>query len=889
VSLAVGTRLGVYDIVGLLGRGGMGEVYHARDARLLRDVAIKVLPPDLADDKARLDRFEREAILLAAVIHPNVAVIHGLEQASGTRFLVMELVAGPTLADRLKRGPLSVAHALNVSRQLVDALDAAHQRRVIHRDLKPANIKVSDDGRVKVLDFGLAKSSTEEPVAESKPQSTVTAIQAGSQAVVVMGTPAYMSPEQARGAAVDRRTDIWAFGCVVYEMLTGSRVFDGETTPEVIAAVFEREPDWSALPSDTPAPVRALLRRCLQKDAARRLRDIGDARLDIEDAEAPSVATPREQGTAPRWARVVIAIGTAVMLAAAFAASRYVRSPTGISDVLQFRMPAPLDAAFPLPPQFAVSPNGRLIAFVAISKGSPALWLRSLDDGDPKPLAGTEGAALPFWSPDSQFVAFFSNSKLKKLKVSGGQPVDLADASLPGGGTWNTDDDIVFAPTPTSGLQRVAASGGTPTPVASKERRGELRQRWPQFLPDGRHFLVNLANEGTWIGSLDSTDWTFLVSAKGNRGDSTSMMTTYAAGYLFSWRDGVVEAQAFDPDARKLKRDPIQVANQIASDGTNRYVALSVSATGVMAYARGNPTSRPTTQLTWKDRMGKVLATVGEPAEHTNLSLSPDERYIAVSIISTLNRDIWLIDRKGSRSSRFTFDPAADAIPIWSPDGGRIVFASLRGKAPGDVESEIWDVYQKPTNGNAKETPLLTSQNSKYPMDWSPDGRFVLYAADSAHTGVDIWALPLFGDRRPFPVVQSPSDDNHGAFAPDGKWIAYSSNESGQDEIYVQPFPATGGNFQVSRRGGTKPAWRGDGKEIFFLSPDGTMMAAAVNTANGFTAGVPESLFASGAPLTTSRRQYAVTKDGQQFLINVALPAPAELTITVNWQQALRR
>src|SRR5262249_47027128 len=333
--------------------------------------------------------------------------------------------------------------------------------------------------------------------------------------------------------------------------------------------------------------------------------------------------------------------------------------------------------------------------------------------------------------------------------------------------------------------------------------------------------------------------------------------------YLFSWRHGVVEAQAFDPDTQTLKGDPIQVVNQIASDGTNRYVALSVSETGVMAYARGNPTTRPTTQLTWKDRAGKVLATVGEPAEHTNLSLSPDERYIAVSIISSLNRDIWLIDRKASASSRFTFDPADDAIPIWSPDGGRIAFASRRSKAPGDVPSEIWDVYQKPTNGNARETPLLTSGSSKYPMDWSPDGRVILYAADSAHTGVDIWALPLFGDRRPFPVVQSPSDDNHGAFAPDGKWIVYSSNESGQEEVYVQPFPGTGANFQVSRKGGTKPSWRGDGREIFFLSPDGTMMAAAVSMANGFSAGIPESLFASGAPLITSRRQYAVTKDGQ--------------------------
>ncbi|HJZ71895.1 MAG TPA: serine/threonine-protein kinase [Vicinamibacterales bacterium] len=497
MNVAVGTRLGVYDIVGLLGRGGMGEVYHARDGRLLRDVAIKLLPSDLADDKARLDRFQREAVLLAAVTHPNVAVIHGLEETSGTRFLVMELVPGPTLADRLKHGPLSLARALNVSRQLVEALDAAHQRGVIHRDLKPANIKVSDDGRVKILDFGLAKSLTEEPGAESEPPSTVTAIQAGSQAVVVMGTPAYMSPEQARGAAVDRRADIWAFGCVVYEMFTGSRAFDGETPSDAIAAVLEREPGWSALPSDTPGPVQALLRRCLQKDAARRLRDIGDARFDIEEARAPSVATPREEGTAPRRARAVIAVGTALMLVAAIAASRYAQSTTGISDVLQFRLSAPLDAQFPLPPQFAVSPNGRLITFVATYKGSRALWLRSLDAVDAKPLAGTEGAAYPFWSPDSQFAAFFGQGKLKKLKVSGGQPVDLADASLPSGGTWNKDNDIVFAPTPTSGLQRVSANGGSATPLASKARRGEVRQRWPQFLPDGRHFPVNLTDEGT--------------------------------------------------------------------------------------------------------------------------------------------------------------------------------------------------------------------------------------------------------------------------------------------------------------------------------------------------------------------------------------------------------
>jgi eukaryotic-like serine/threonine-protein kinase len=878
MALAQGTRLGIYEILQPLGAGGMGEVYAARDTRLGRNVAIKLLRPEFADDPQQLARIRREAMTLASVTHPNVAVIHGLEETDHDRFLVLELVPGQTLAERLKRGSMKVDEALAIARQIVDALDAAHDRGIVHRDLKPANIKVAGDGRVKVLDFGIAKPATEPDDPSVGASETISIFDADGRALTVVGTPAYMSPEQARGQRVDKRTDIWAFGCVLYEMLTARRAFAGEGTTEILASVLEREPDFTVLPHATPPPLRVLLHRCLQKDPARRMRDIADARFDLEDAaRAPAAAPASGRSPSPRWTWLAIGTAAAGLLVVGYSTLASRSAAPATVDAMRFTIPAPENGGFAanVVPQFAVSPDGRALAFVAAGQGGQrVLWLRPLDTLDSRPLPGTEGATYPFWSPDGKLIGFFARGKLKKIPATGGPAIELANVSLAQGGTWSKNDVILFAPTATSGLHRVSAAGGPAMPLPPPRMTGEVRQRWPQFLPDGVSFIVNQADAGTWIGSLDSNATRQLTQVAA---------VAYANGYLFTWRDGVLMAHPFDAASQQLHGDGTPVAEHVAYNEPVRYVPVSVSQTGVLVYAQGDP-GRPTTEVTWKDRTGRVIGTIGGPAEHTNLSLSPDERRVAISVFSggaPVNRDIWLFDVAQGTRTRFTFDPSDDAIPIWSPDGARIVFASMR--------PHVWDLYQKSTRVAAPEELLVSSNDSKYPMDWSRDGRFILYSVDSLRNGTDLWVLPLTGDRRPFPVVHSPFDENYGTFAPDGRWIAYSSNESGQEEVYVEPFPATGGKVQISNGGGTQTMWRGDGRELFFVAPDGSLMAAPIKTTNGFESGAPQRLFATGLPMTPSRRQYAVTGDGTRFLINVLRSPASPLTVVVNWPAALRK
>jgi eukaryotic-like serine/threonine-protein kinase len=889
MSLGSGTRLGPYEIVGTLGAGGMGEVYRARDTKLNRNVAIKVLLPAVASDPDRLARFSREAQVLASLNHPNIAHIHGLEESGGVQALVMELVEGPTLADHIagSSGPMPVREVLSIAKQIAEALEAAHEQGIIHRDLKPANIKVRPDGRVKVLDFGLAKAlapagagDTTDARATMSPTLSMRATQAG----IILGTAAYMSPEQAAGKPVDKRSDLWAFGVVLLEMLTGRQVFGGETTSHVLASVLKDEPDWTALPADTPAPLRRLLRRCLQKDRKRRLADAADAWLEIDEAETSPTDAPLPLDASSARGRlgwVVAAASSAAMLALGFPAVRYFRqAPPVVGSEMRTEINTPASTD---PLSFALSPDGKQLVFVASGDGAPRLWLRPLATTSAQPLAGTEGADYPFWSPDSRSVGFFADGKLKRLDIGGGSPQVLADTNGPRGGTWNADGVILFAPSFTSPIFRVPSSGGKATPATTLG--GVQSHRFPQFLPDGRRFLFYAQGTpdtgGIYLGSLDTPDARRLTAA-----DAAG---AYAQlGWLLWVRAGTLMAQRLDMERRALTGDPVTVADVVAIDATTYASALSVSASGLLAYRTATTNRR---QLNWFDRTGKALGTLGAPDESNlwNPRVSPDGRRAAVNRTVQGNADVWLLD--GTRSSRFTFDAALDRFPVWSPDGSRIVFDSTRTGATRNL-------YVKASGGAGNEDLLVESPQSKVAGDWSADGRFLLYMSIDPQTDADMWVVPLEGDRKPWVFLKTNFTEYSGVFSPDGRWIAYQSNESGRFEIYVRPFvppsaanaPANSaaGQWQVSTAGGISPRWRADGKELYYIGQAGQMMAASITVmGTSLAPGAPVKLFDTriygGGVDNRLGTQYDVARDGR-FLIDTVLDeATAPITLLQNW------
>jgi eukaryotic-like serine/threonine-protein kinase len=895
VALTTGTRLGPYQILSALGAGGMGEVYRAHDTKLNRDVALKVLPDAFASDPDRLARFTREAQTLAALNHPHIAHIHGLEDANGVPALVMELVEGPTLADRIATGPIPLDEALPIARQIAEALEAAHEQGIIHRDLKPANIKVRPDGSVKVLDFGLAKAMEPALASSANAMMSPTLSLHATQAGIILGTAAYMSPEQAAGKPVDKRSDLWAFGVVLLEMLTGRRPFAGDTASETMAAVMMKEPDWTTLPAHTPPPIRKLLRRCLEKDRKRRMADVADARFEIDDALTAPAENPMTMTATSRRARwrsvatlaAALLVGGALAIAAMLALRR--TAPEGVVTRLEITTPAS-----PAPYQFALSPDGRRLAFVAGTIGPRQLWVRALDQVAAQPLMGTDGAAYPFWSPDSRALGFVASGKLKRVDLTGGAPQILAD-SLGGGGTWNADGVIVFGAGPGRPLMRVSSSGvGTPvevTHIAAGQRGGHLG---PQFLPDGRHLLffnVTAAGQpGTVsVASLDSAELTSVVGS--------SAAAVYAPpGYLLRVSQGVLVAQRFDPVHATLSGDPIPVAQAVVeNDGAFRS-AFSVSSAGVLAHRGGGAGGQR--QLVWADRTGKVLGTVGPPDENapTSFALSPDGQRVANARIVQGNYDVWLTDVARAVATRFTFDPAGEFSPVWSPDGTQVVFRSTNRKGFG-----LSDLFIKPANGATDERPFLATPQGKTPLDWSRDGRFFLYANQDQKNLSDLWAMPLTGEAKPFPVVQTAFDETQGQFSPDVRWLAYTSNESGRDEVYVRPFPDAGGKWQVSTGGGSQPRWRPDGKELFYVAADAKLMAVPIGVVpqgRAVTAGAPVALFptrlanGSGISLTgaASRALYAVAADGR-FLMNVTVEAdhPLPITIVQNWDAALKK
>jgi Tol biopolymer transport system component len=881
----IGAHIGPYEIVGTLGAGGMGDVYRAHDSHLGRDVAIKVVPPVFLSDADRLARFDREARMLASLNHPHIGAIYGLERdTDGRRALVLELVEGPTLAEHLRGARsrtgagLPTTEALAIASQIATALEAAHAKGIVHRDLKPANIKITRNGRVKVLDFGLAKIVGPSEAAEhrigAEPAASVSAARPG----LVVGTAAYMSPEQARGDAVDKRTDIWAFGCVLFEMLTGRRPFDAETSPQTLARILEREPEWASLPPDTPPAIRTLLGRCLRKDPEKRLHDIADARIEIDDcglAPAPVQGAGRHVG--PVWW-----IGGGLFVGASLAAIFFVRlgGPQPGSEPFEFPVAPPQQTRFASGyGGFAVSPDGRQIVVTASAGNRSSLWVRPIGGPQYREIQGTEGALFPFWKPDGLEIGFFEGGKLKTVPVRGGLPSVVCDAPDRHegsgrdevGGTWNRDDVIVFMSSAFT-LHRVAARAGAAPAAITALAKGETAHRWPSFLPDGRRFLYlalsRMGDPGELrIGSLDGAAPISLGRFESN--------ARHSAGHLLFLSGGHLVAQRFDADAGRVTGPSFPVVTDPPFATWNRLAAFSASESGVLATHPGGPILSDQ-RLTWRDRDGRTLGAFGEPGRFPTLDLSPDGKRVAVSLVKgAAASDIWIIDLDRGDAVPLTTDPAWEFDPTWSRDGRRLVFNSNRTDGRTDL-------FLRAADGSGQDERVVAAQYAGETPSWTPGDRSILYGDDG-----DLWIRSLDGDSQPRVLWKTKAWERASALSPDGRWVAYTSDKSGRPEIYVRAFPSGDAEHKVSVDGGMAARWRGDGREIFFLSLDATLMAARVDTAPGFKAMLPESLFDTGLALVTLR-PYAVAADGQRFLVPMAInQRGSPITITMNWPARL--
>jgi Tol biopolymer transport system component/predicted Ser/Thr protein kinase len=859
MSLAVGTKLGPYEILALIGAGGMGEVYRARDTRLGRNVAIKVSNAEFSE------RFAREARSIAALNHPNICTLYDV----GPNYLVMEFVEGQS-----PKGPMPLEEALRLASQIAEALAAAHEKGIVHRDLKPANIMITPAGTVKVLDFGLAKAVEPEPTAnpETSPTLTMRATKMG----MILGTAAYMSPEQARGQTVDKRADIWAFGVVLYELLTGRGPFADDDIAGTLAAVIHKEPDLT----QAPEKVRRLLRRCLEKDPKKRLRDIGDAWELLDVGQAHGLSSTGNEPVPQRWPWIVATVIGVLALALGFLSYRHLTEET---RVLKVSVLPPDKATFKATSLPAVSPDGRRLAFVATTEGKDQLWVRDLDSLAARALTGTEGADDPFWSPDGRTIAFFAGGKLKKIEVAGGPALTLCDiAALGRGGTWSRNDVIVFG-VAGGGTFRVPAAGGTATRLTTPDRAsGEAAHRFPWFLPDGRHFLYTANISGqektmVYAADLDSTNRKLVLAVNSN--------AVYTPpGYLLFVRERTLMTQPFDAGKLQTTGDAVPIAEQVDSARVADQNQFSTSQNGVLVYASGGRGGN--LQLTWFDRSGKATGTLGAPGVMRFPAISPDGNTVAVDRDDTQTGiyDIWLHDLARGAASRFTFGPTANEFPAWSPDGSHIAFFSLR--------DGVGRPYQKATSGTARDEvlsrPLGEPPGLTLVSDWSRDGRYIILAVFTPRTKADVWVMPTFGDRKPFPYLQTEFTEGNARLSPNGQWLAYTSDETKRNEIYVQTFPTPGGKWQVSTNGGERPVWSRDGKELYFIGADGKMMAVEVKAGAKFEAGLPKPLFDSHFPSGLSR--FDVSKDGR-FLMPVQLEqsANAPMTVVVNWTAGLKK
>ena len=903
VGSLAGHTIGPYRLQSLIGAGGMGEVYRARDTRLGRDVAIKIVSQRFAAEPDRLARFEREARVLASLNHPNIATIHGIEDGGGFRALVMELVEGRTLADRLMRGAMPAPEALAVARQLAAALDAAHDKGIIHRDLKPANISISSTGVVKVLDFGLAKAVRGESGADLSRAPTIT-LDATREGLIV-GTAAYMSPEQARGHSVDKRTDIWAFGCVLYEMLTGRAAFARETISDTIAAILHSEPDWHAVSSRAPAATGRLLRRCLIKEATRRLRDIGDARFEIDEIlagvrasspagseAAPSGGVRRSSGG--RWvvtAAALIVAGLVGAGAAWFLSSGGSSSERPAQFTLSFagQRADVADATVPMP-----SPDGRHFVFVAANEaGTTSLWIRPIDSAAARALAGTEGGEAPIWSPDGQWVAFYAEGKLKKVRVDGGLPQTIATLRGFQQAAWGSAGEIIFRPTNRESLFRISASGGMPAPLTQLNTAfGENSHRGPTFLPDGRRFLFTgrstaPENNALYIGSLDSSEVRRIMSL--------ASKAVYVAprnggpGTLIYYRDGGLQAHAYDPDRGELIGEPQSIIGDVQYDAAGIVAFFEVSADGRVIVVR--PAAAGDRQLTWVERNGDQTGTLGGPGviSQPRLSAQGDRVAFTRPDAQNGNRDVWTITVARGGATRLTVDPSNDWHAVWSSDGKRIAFAS-------DRDGAVERLFVKPSNDAGGADSAMGTVTGAL-SDWSRDGRWIAFA----QPGQPVSIGSASADRAPFRFLATPFWNGSARFSPDSKWIAYTSNETGRYEVFVRPFagaPATAeGSIRISESGGDYPVWRSDGLELYYMSEDLTIYAVATTDLQAGIAPRPQVLFRACPETVPFQRPMRGTPwghpfdtlDGKRFLVNCQANPSGQFVVLMNWSPTAHR
>jgi Tol biopolymer transport system component len=888
MTLATGTRFGSYELGVQIGAGGMGEVYQAHDTKLGRDVAIKVLPEAFAHDSDRLGRFQREAKMLASLNHPNIATIHGLEHSDGVHFLIMELVAGETLAERIKReGALPVEEGLKISVQIAEALEAAHEKGIIHRDLKPANVKVTPEGKVKVLDFGLAKAFAGD-VADSNPSQSPTLSAVATMQGVLLGTAAYMSPEQARGKAVDKRTDIWAFGCVLYELLTGKQAFAGDDITEILAAVVRAEPDWEALPAATSAQVRALLRRCLQKDKTLRLQAAGDARIEIHEAlTAPVTAEPVAAQPKSReriaWAATAAALALATIALASVLVLRGPKPQKLMRLSAEIGVDASLYTAFGA--SAILSPDGTRLAIVASGADQKSrIYVRSLDQLQAAALSGTENARDPFFSPDGQWIGFLADGKLKKISVQGGAAVTLCDAPSDRGGNWGDDGTIVFTPDSNGrvALSKVSSAGGTPQPLSTLNKQaGEETQRWPQVLPGGKAVLFTSNTHGN---NYEDADIVVYSMASGQR-KTVQRGGFYAryvpSGHVVYMHEGTLFAVPFDLKRLEATGQPAPILEGVVTSPSVGGAQFSFSETGNLVYVAGG-TGGQNISIYWMDHEGKFTPLRETPGAYYNPAFSPDGKRLALEIFDGKRSDIWVYEWERDALTRLTFAGEANRFPVWTPDGQRIVYSSQeKGGTPN-----LWWIR---ADGAGDAQRLAESKSPQFAGSWRPDGKVLAFRQVNLGTNSDIMTLPIEGDEKsgwkpgePKPFVNSAFNEGDPAFSSDGRWLAYMSDESGSFEVYVRPFPGPGGKWQVSTGGGGTPKWSRNGKELFYRTLDSKIMVVTC-TASGdsFHADKPQ-LWSPGQFTDRGLGFYSfdLHPDGKRFAV---LKAPgAEQAAAVN-------
>lgn len=915
MTLHPGQTLLQYRIVDKLGEGGMGEVWKALDTTLDREVAIKVLPEVFSQDPERLARFEREAKLLASLNHPNIATVHGLHEADpstgsgqgGLRLLAMEMADGEDLASRLSRGPLPVDEMLAVAVQVAAALEAAHSKGVVHRDLKPANVVLTHEGQAKVLDFGLAKAVEPDAASASGSLSlSPTMTSGGTVAGMILGTAAYMSPEQARGMPVDRRTDLWSFGCLMFECLTGEQLFRGETASDSMAAILSNEPDWTLLPEDTPPLVRLLLRRCLTRDPAQRLQDAGDARIElqlaIEDPRADSLGlAPVEASVAARRrdrgvARIPWALAAAATLLAAYFALRPPASTLEGTDTRHLMIPIPGSTVFGdghgSPP--AVSPDGRLVVFGANEGfGEYRLWLRALNDSVARPLADTEGAEWAFWSPDSRHVGFFRGGKLRRIELATGRvrPIGGAGSTYPRGGSWNANGQIIFAPNSNAGIHVIDAEGGEPRQLTTPDPDvPDSSHRWPWFLPDGDHFLYVLWTNDSQ--ARESHGGVYLTSLSGGEKpvrivpDASSV--AYASpGYLLVVRDGNLMATPFDTRKKQVTGEAVLIATGVRFDRSNAKGAFTASNDGTLVYAGGEIFLDAT--INWYDRAGNETAVSLAPAAYQSVRLAPDATHAAAAITAPSgDNEIWVLDLARSVSTRLASAAWTYDYPVWSGRSDRVMY--------GAQQAGGWDFYTRSADGSGVEQPVLVDGSDKVLYDWSRDGKSLVYWPIGAGSGTpDLWIYSVEEQSAEVLIDGEPTYTD-ARFSPDGRWIAYAADDTGDLEVFIQALGSEGdgqgpGGMQggarvrVSTSGGDLPHWRDDGREIVYMDPDQRLMAVAVEVEQDRLAlGTPRELFALERRIVTGD----ITGDHQRFLLATQDQVPSEpLHVILNWPAGL--